>query len=661
MKKKIFIHKIIYIIIFILLFNFTSYLFQPSWKYVPNISEGETDKYLGFYNVPLNNLDYLTLGASHSFFSINPMQIYAETGIIGYNLGSPSQSIETSYYWLKEAHKYQKPKIVFLDISSLLYDDEMIDAASVTKALLYMRFSLNKIDAIINCKAQEQSLFEFFFPLFQYHDRWKELNKDDWYKTSENYFLNGSYLGFTSSRLTEKNEINLDQELYLLHENGTLMQNNIIPTVSSQSKVYFEKIIAFCNANNIKLIPIKAPSLNWSLQRRLVICDFLQAYQLKLWDLNVEENLFLNWDTDTADNGYHTNYWGATKTSQVISGFLKSQNLNSSSNEVYWKKQLKEYTMWEMNCLNTDKFRSIDYLQRLAAHKEKYCIIISVQDDAASEWNNHLEACINELGLKGNFCSNIQNSYVAVVDEGDVLFEKWAESPIVFNTIIDEIYNISAFSSGFSYGSTSSITVNSENYSLNNRGLNIVILDKKNGEVVSSVSIDTHDNSLWFNEKKTYSLQNLTWDTYMQSPIIPDGTYTIAPYMEPDYSIGINSQIENPKIEVCKKKDTADQLFELKNTNSGFFTLRSISANKFVNIENLNNVPGTNVILNNYTGLAMETWFAVKSPNNSYSLVSLYNGLALDISIENRTSSMDIQCQKDTGSKSQQFVFTKVD
>lgn len=653
MKKK----AIIFFIIFAIIFNYTSYLLQPSWKYVPNISEGETDKYLSFYDLPSNNLDYLTLGVSHSFFSINPMQIYAETGIIGYNLGSPSQSISTSYYWLKEACKYQKPSLVFLDISSLLYSDAMVDAASETKALLYMRLSPNKINALINCKATNQKLLYFVFPLLQFHDRWKELSRNDWHKTSEEYFLNGAYLGFTTSRVTDKNELNLDQGTYFWQESDDILQSNSIPSVSLSNKEYFEKIIAFCNTNSINLIPIKAPTLNWSLQKKQILSDFLKPYQLTLWDLNDETSLLLDWNIDTADNGYHTNYWGATKTSHIIAEFLKNQNL-VSDNKKYWIKRMREYTTWEINMLNNDKFRSLDYLQKLAMHKENLCIIISVQDDAAVGWNNHLEACIKELGLEENFYPNIQNSYIAIIDEGEVLFEKWAEAPIVLNMLVNDVYNISVFSGGFSYGSKSSILINGQEYSLNNRGLNIVAIDTKSGEIVSSASIDTHDPAQWFNEKEVFSAQTSVWnDYYMQSQKVPDGIYTLSPYIDPNFNIEVNHMGE---INICPREDTVNQLFELKNIGAGLITLRAVGSGKYIKPDNASNIPGAEVVFDEFTDLAMEKWFVAKNTNGSYSLLSLYNGLALDISRENSGSGINLRCQIDSGDESQQLILRSV-
>ena len=161
----------------------------PSWKYIPSVSEGETDKYLSFYDIPDNTLDYITIGTSLSFYSTNPMQIYARSGFKGYNLGSPSQSIELSYYWLKEAFKTQKPQFVFFEVSSLL-KNYYVSNEQATKALIYMKPSINKVKACVESVSSNPE--EILFPIIQFHSRWDELSEDDWKKQSEDYFLKGA-------------------------------------------------------------------------------------------------------------------------------------------------------------------------------------------------------------------------------------------------------------------------------------------------------------------------------------------------------------------------------------------------------------------------------------------------------------------------------------
>ena len=208
MIRKKYSISIIFITIFFILFLHIQNIFLPNWQYIPNSSEGETDRYMSFYEHEPDTLDYLVLGVSHSFYSINPTQIYSESGLKGYNLGSPSQPMSVSYYWLAEACKYQNPSYVFLDVGSLLYTQDAYNANQITKALLYMLPSLNKLQAILNCRAEGQSVSELLVPLIQFHTRWNELNQSDWEKGTNLYYLNGAYINFNSVLDTGKSELN---------------------------------------------------------------------------------------------------------------------------------------------------------------------------------------------------------------------------------------------------------------------------------------------------------------------------------------------------------------------------------------------------------------------------------------------------------------------
>ena len=63
------------------------------------------------------------------------------------NLGSNSQSLWTSYYWLKEALHYQSPKVVILDTYSLFHD-ERYNESSHRLAFDDMRWGTVKKEAI---------------------------------------------------------------------------------------------------------------------------------------------------------------------------------------------------------------------------------------------------------------------------------------------------------------------------------------------------------------------------------------------------------------------------------------------------------------------------------------------------------------------------------
>ena len=83
-----------------------------------------TSTYLDFYNLEEDTVDVLFLGSSHAAAAFSPVELYETFGIRSYNLGCEQQNVLLSYYWLQEALRFQKPKVVFLDTFMLFPYDE---------------------------------------------------------------------------------------------------------------------------------------------------------------------------------------------------------------------------------------------------------------------------------------------------------------------------------------------------------------------------------------------------------------------------------------------------------------------------------------------------------------------------------------------------------
>ena len=122
--KKVFhiinlIRAFVFIIIGGLLLITLDRVFLPKWSYPQAYNTSyqmET-----FWNLPNNTNEVLFLGTSHMMCGISPVEIYEKNGIVSYNLGTASQPIQGTYYLLKEAFKYQSPKVIVLDVSNLFY------------------------------------------------------------------------------------------------------------------------------------------------------------------------------------------------------------------------------------------------------------------------------------------------------------------------------------------------------------------------------------------------------------------------------------------------------------------------------------------------------------------------------------------------------------
>ncbi|MEG2769361.1 MAG: hypothetical protein RR902_00920, partial [Oscillospiraceae bacterium] len=104
------------------------------------------------------------------------MEIFEKCGITGYSFASPGQKMLTSSYYVKEALKYQKPKVMVIETHLLLADFK----TSFNRAALdYMRFSKDKIDAIQAADEQGETLASYMITMLRYHARWENLGKID--------------------------------------------------------------------------------------------------------------------------------------------------------------------------------------------------------------------------------------------------------------------------------------------------------------------------------------------------------------------------------------------------------------------------------------------------------------------------------------------------
>lgn len=661
--------------IFVLLFGFLFVLSQkiltPKWIYgINEASQGETNRYQTFYQLEKNSLDYLTIGDSKSYYSINPSLIYAETGYMGYCLGCTGEGIGLAYYWMEEALKYQSPQYIFWDVSTLLSESsiavsEKYEASAVPKALTYMKFGPTKIRACIENQIEERNWLQLLIPMLSFHTRWKELEKVDFSYDNSDYALLGSYLTFEKrnfSEILQKNKRN-----FLTYDlSGNEKQENRV--VSEKNKQYFEKMFTLCKTKKVTFIPFIGQTTVLTDDNLETISIFLKDYDLECLVFGDEE-LGIAWDVDTPDTGTHLNYWGACKYSKRFAEYLKEQrkldqDLHSEVRE-YWDNNLELYREFETESLINSKEQTLSYMQALEANKDSLCIIIAVKDDACASFYGHIEGYIKRLGLQNGFDEeHVQNSYIAVIDKGKVLFDRWAAAPLKlednFNSMGKNFY---IESGGYVYGDISTIQIDDIDYAVNKRGLNIVVLDSDTGKVISSVSIDTHDESLSFTEKEMDKEAETIWNQYVENTqILQNGIYTIHPYGNPDYALDISegSWSDNANLQLWNSTGKEPQQFELQYVGEGLYTIKAVNSGKYLTAYRFGNTNETNVVQNTYTGLANQRWYIYRDRNGAYCVMSHYNKLMMDVAGTLSSTGANIFLYKPVQGNWQTFEFKKI-
>ena len=299
MRKEI-IKTIIFILILIFILFELEKIFIPASKHSTIISE--------FYNEPKNTLDVIFVGESGIYKGVSPMRVWEKYKITSYDYGSPTAKLYNNYYCIKEALKYQKPKVIVLNTDQLFHNEKIKEGH---KRLLYdaMKLNKNKVKAIMdpvqnNSRSEQVS---FIFPILRYHSRWTELEDEDFSKNKGKY--DNIFKGYWLVKEIEPYK----GERY-----------NKYQEISKTELKYFKKIADLCKENNIELIAVEFPSIQtWNNSKKEKVEQIAKDNNVRFLDLHdVLEEIGIDWSKDTGDEGYHLNISGTEKISDYLGKFL---------------------------------------------------------------------------------------------------------------------------------------------------------------------------------------------------------------------------------------------------------------------------------------------------------------------------------------------------
>ena len=269
-----------------------------------------------------NSLDYICVGSSHAYCTVNPLEIWKQTGLRGFVLGTQTQPLEASYHYIVEAFKTQSPKVVILEGYMAKLVLEQASGAALFDAIDPIPFSKNKVD-MINCMIPEGEREAYFFNVLKYHTRWKELLT----RGTSNFFnleisSHKGYYAFEES----VNAINRHSDYEKVKEID----------LDKQNLEYLNKIQEFVELKGAKLVIMLAPYETnnpdvagrikseriWATEKGIQIID----YSLLLDELEI------NPKTDYYDTG-HLNVSGARKASRYLANSLLEVGLVPQKNE----------------------------------------------------------------------------------------------------------------------------------------------------------------------------------------------------------------------------------------------------------------------------------------------------------------------------------------
>ena len=335
---------------------FSSKNFPPGYPTVNMLVNPDflSTMHQGFYNEKKNSLDVVFLGSSHIFSNINPNMIWDQYGITSYDFSGHMQDLGTSYYYLQQVFETQSPKVVVIDI--FLNGDRYLGTINAHQNFDFMKNDIHRIKAILN--RAESNYLELFFPVANYHTRWKDLTRDEiFYDYNKRDFLKGSFI-FMDSNSTEVEDLKIPSEI----PESSLAKKTIHWMLSIQK---------LCKENNCQCVFIKTPFYLFETNKLVNFTDieyysYLSAVQ-KFCDENGmtflnfvgrEKEIGLDYANDYIDS-MHMNLSGQEKFSSYIGKNLQ-ENFQLEN-----KKGDPDYEQWdrdyeEMRYI-TDNFSDLFY------------------------------------------------------------------------------------------------------------------------------------------------------------------------------------------------------------------------------------------------------------------------------------------------------------
>lgn len=328
-------------------------------KYMGPVVEGNfTEEY---YRDTTHH-ELLVVGNCESYENISPMKLWEEYGITSYIRGNSNQLIPQSYYLLREALRYEKPKVVLLNIQAMTVEEQ---SSEEYNRMVFdgMKWSADKVRGILESRTDEESFTEYLFPVLRYHSRLSELSGEDFrymfrekpLKSYQGYYLRADVRPYTEFPAQRR------QSDYSFPEKNVR---------------YLERIADLCEENGISLVLMKAPSLypEWVEAYEDQITAF--AGERGICYLNTllyGEKIGIDMDTDTYDEGLHLNVYGAEKMSVWLGKILKERYELGDYREdqrlaLYYNQRLKEYE--QEKAQQKEEFERIGYISKFRTEEE---------------------------------------------------------------------------------------------------------------------------------------------------------------------------------------------------------------------------------------------------------------------------------------------------
>ena len=431
-------------------------------------SEDGIEQMQSFYLQKENTVDVLLLGSSHIYCNVNTGILWDEYGISAFDLGGAEEPYWNGYYYLKEALKTQRPKLIVMDVSipgtrSVDYQPEVWTVTN----LYGMKYNNNRLEAT-RVSTLKQSFLRLLNPMNTMHTRYDQLTMDDF--VDENRSVN--YKGFDYRDRVEP------------FENRDMSDvTELIPLQEKEEK-YFRQIIALTKEYEIPLLLVCVPFPIYTYEDAQGINNyqFMIAKEegIPYIDFNRDhyyEKIGLNMETDMADE-FHMNIDGNRKFTTYFGKYL-SENYSLTDHRgdpAYrsWEEDAATHRQEVCEAQLKKSQGTDDYLPEL--QNEYYISYVALGGQAQTSFAEENRDALSLLGIGKEQCIS---GNIVITNGGECLYASASDDQRTLCDLGDRRLLL------VREDGQTKLFANDKEYSLDTDGIKILVFDKQLKRVVS--------------------------------------------------------------------------------------------------------------------------------------------------------------------------------
>lgn len=284
-----------------------------NYMYVGSTVEDERILWHSFYE-DTGKIDNLYLGSSHVYLDIDPYQLDCLNGQYNFNLSTPEQLMNGTYYLLREADQWNRLSHVYVELyyycnvkNNFNEDKEEIDTyVSLNwENTDYMRTSLNRLQYMITM-ADVQKYPDIFFGFSRYREHlgdWEYVKTTIERKKSSEYLNYQHHIDFEGNGYDEyfpKGRVYSSREFP--GKERLFFQDRILgeEPMGEKSEAYLRKVITYCQKRDIPITLFISPVYELQLISTEHYDNYLEQvrgiaaeYDVDIYDFNLAKETYL--------------------------------------------------------------------------------------------------------------------------------------------------------------------------------------------------------------------------------------------------------------------------------------------------------------------------------------------------------------------------------